>query len=289
MLDPARGSRDEEESSPWQSTRDLLLSPDNGSDDGALSVTTRLDPSMAMHDRRTLMLMSIRDDTHRAPLGREIFDAIAIDFVEGKLRPGATLNSVDLAARFGTSRTPVREALADLERQGIIVIPPRRRPYVPMQTTKQMKDVYDLRAALFTLVSELIVSDCPVERIAELKPWQEALEDDTARGAANDYFWHNVGFRLCEIRLAGNEELQRVLGSIGLRTLHFRHESLSQPGRLEHSLALHQELINAYENRDRDKAIAATQKLIRGGYAALHRSGLYEDTDANETEKPTER
>ena len=70
-----------------------------------------LTPESAMRDRRALMLMSIRDAGGHEPLAQDIFDALAIDIVEGRLRPGDTLNSVDLARRFGTSRTPVREAL----------------------------------------------------------------------------------------------------------------------------------------------------------------------------------
>src|SRR5579875_3749368 len=58
-----------------------------------------LEPSAALRDRRALLLMSIRETGERAPLAQEIFDSIAIDIVEGRLRPGESLNSVDLAQR----------------------------------------------------------------------------------------------------------------------------------------------------------------------------------------------
>lgn len=234
----------------------------------------RLDPATALQNRRALMLASMRDDTERAPLAQQIFDEIAISIVEGRLRPGDSLNSVGLARRFNTSRTPVREALAELERQGAIVVPPHRRPYVAYVTLRQVKDIYDLRASLFSLVSELIVDECPDERLAELWEWQEALEDDAARGAVDDYFWHNVGFRLVEIRLAGNEQLQRILGMLGMRTLQFRHLSLSQPGRLQRSVEDHRRLLIAYEERDKVAATAMTRGLIMAGYRVLSRSGF---------------
>lgn len=235
---------------------------------------TSLDPAKALHNRRDLMLMSLRDSGERAPLAQEIFDELAIAIVEGRLLPGETLNSVELSRRFRTSRTPVREALAELERQGVIVVPRRRQPYVAEATLQQIKDVYDLRASLFSLVSELIVDNCPIEALRDLWAWQEALECDAARGSVDDYFWHNVGFRLVEVRLAGNEELQRILSGLGMRTLQFRHGSLSQPGRLKRSAEDHRRLVVAYEERDRDTATAITRALIMGGYRALRRSEL---------------
>lgn len=233
-----------------------------------------LSPESALRDRRSLMLASMRDDADRAPLAQQIFDEIAIAIVEGRLRPGDSLNSVGLARRFNTSRTPVREALADLERQGAIAVPPHRRPYVAHVTLSQAKDVYDIRAALFALVSELIVECCPAGLLAELWRWQEALERDAKLGAVDDYFWHNVGFRLVEVRLAANEQLQRMVGMLGIRTLQFRHLSLSQPGRLQRSVEDHRRLLIAYEERDRTAAIAMSRSLIMAGYHALERSGL---------------
>jgi DNA-binding GntR family transcriptional regulator len=233
-----------------------------------------LEPAIATSDRRAMMLLSIRDMADREPLAQEIFDEVAIDIVEGRLRPGDSLNSVDLARRFGTSRTPVREALAELERHGVVAVPPRRRPYVVHATLKQVHDMYVLRANLFSLVSELIVDNCPTERLAELWKWQRALEDDAARDAVDDYFWHNVGFRLVEVGLSGNGELQRTLHTLGLRTLQFRHLSLSQPGRIQRSVADHRRLLTAYEERDKNAATGMTRALIMGGYRAIERSGL---------------
>ena len=230
-------------------------------------------PANAIRDRRALMLQSIRDTGDRAPLAQDIFDEIAIAIVEGRLLPGHRLNSVELARRFGTSRTPVREALTELERQGVIVMPARRRPYVASVSMKQVKDIYDLRASLFTLVSELIVDNCRAADLAGLWTWQAALEEDAASDAVDDYFWHDVGFRLAEVRLAGNEDLQRTVAALGIRTLQIRHISLSLPGRLQRSAADHRRLLLAYAGRDKATATSIARNLIMSGYRAIERSG----------------
>lgn len=236
--------------------------------------TIPLDPFAALHDRRALLLMSIRDAEERAPLVQKIFDEVAIAIVEGRLRPGDTLNSVELARRFGTSRLPVREALTALERQGLVVVPPRRRAYVAQATLQHIKEIYDLRACLSALASELIVAAGSHGRLQELWIWQEALEDDARRGAVEDYFWHNVGFRLVEVRIAGSDELARMLATLGLRTLQYRHLSLAQPGRLARSAEDHRRLLLAYEDGDRDTAVCMTRALVMSGYRAIEQSGL---------------
>jgi DNA-binding GntR family transcriptional regulator len=258
-------------------------------DPGTGASEYQLDPATAVANRRELLLLSLRESTGRAPLAQQIFDEIAIAIVDGRLRPGQILNSVELARRFQTSRTPVREALAGLERQGVVVVPHRRRPYVAPVTLRQIKDIYDLRASLFTLTAELIVDECPTERLAALWRWQEALEDDVAREAVEDYFWHNVGFRLVEVRLTGNEELQRTVGALGIRTLQFRHVSLSQPVRLRESVAQHRRLLLAYEARDKATATDATRSMIMAGYRFLRQSYLLsEPSEGASTEEEEE-
>lgn len=219
--------------------------------------------------------MSVRDSEDNPPLARRIFDDVVIDIVEGRLMPGDSVNSVELAKRFGTSRTPVREALGALERQGVVVVPLRRRPYVAPVTLKQVKDVYDLRASLFTLVSELIVDTAPKARIAELWKWQSALEEDLERNSVEDFFWHSVGFRLLEAELADNDELSRHIGMLGVRTLQFRHLGLTQPGRLRQALDDYRRLLVAYEDGDKLTAVSMTRSLIMSGYQTIAGSGYF--------------
>lgn len=236
-----------------------------------------LEPQTALTHQRELMLLSIRGSADLLPLTQDIVDTLAIEIVEGTIHPGDEVNSVELARRFNTSRTPVRQALTELERQGVVVLPARKRPYVAMVTLKQVRDLYLIRTSLSELVSKLIVDECPQEEIAKLWPWQHALEADTAAEAADAYFWHNVGFRLVELHLAPNPDLHRLTSSLGLRTLQLRHLSLSLPGRLSRSVELHRQLLEAYERRDKETAVASTQELIMNGYRAIERSGLVPD------------
>ena len=240
-------------------------------------------PDHAVRRRRELMLMSVRHAGEMTPLAQTIFDELAIQIVEGGLLPGDFIDSVGLARRFGTSRTPVREALLALERQRVVVVPPRRRPSIAHVTAQHVRDVYWLRASLFTLVSELILDNYANVPLDELWTWQEALEDDARRGDIASYFWHNVGFRLLEIKLCGSEDVQRIVADLGMRTLQFRHLSLSDPAKLVRGASDHRRLLIAYEEHDKEAAAALSRGLILSGYRSMLQTTFVASKDAPHT------
>ena len=246
--------------------------------DPATIAAPGLDPVTATASRRAVILATLRAPDRETPAQR-IFDETAIAIVEGRLRPGQTLHSHELARHFSTGSTPASEALTELERRGAVVVTPPRRPAaaqasVTRATLAQLKDIYELRASLLTLVAELIVERCPDEGLAELWAWQAALEKDAERGRVDDYFWRHAGFRLIEGALTGNEELQRIIGELAIRAMQVTHLSFSLPGRLARSVADHRRLLTAYSERDRDTAVAVNRLMIMTGYRALEESGL---------------
>lgn len=200
-----------------------------------------------------------------------ICNELALDIVEGRLSPGQELNSVDLAARFEASRTPVREALLRLESEGLVSSRPRHRTEVFKPTLEQVRDIYQLRAHLHLLVSELVVESATNEQISELEAWQEVCAADVANQDGNAYFWHNIAARNAELHFAGNQELERMLRSLGLRTLQLRHLSLSLPGRSRASSARHGKLVAAYRHRDLETAKRVTVELIETGFVAIEK------------------
>ena len=206
-------------------------------------------------------------------VGDEILVSIGAAIIEGRLRPGDDLNSVELARRFGSSRTPVREALATLEREGLVEIVTHRRPRVRRLSLDEVREIYELRSELYGLVSRRIVAHCTDAQIGELAKEQEPLE---ARAAADDldgYFWSIVAFRNTEARIAANGTVRDVLDSVGVRTLQLRHLSLSLRGRMDTSLADHRQLMLAYTERDAELAVALTRSILRRGLAAVEQSG----------------
>lgn len=206
-------------------------------------------------------------------VGARILVSVGAEIIDGRLKPGDDLNSVDLARRFTSSRTPVREALQTLEREGLVEIAARKRPRVRHLGIEEVREIYELREHLYGLVSRRIVAHRTDAGLAELTRLQEALEAAATAQDLERYFWLVVEFRNAEARLAGNETVRAVLDSVGIRTLRLRHLSLSQPGRLETSADDHRRLLRAYADAEADLAAAITQSIVRRGLAAVERSG----------------
>jgi DNA-binding GntR family transcriptional regulator len=199
--------------------------------------------------------------------------SIATEIIEGRLKPGDDLNSVELARSFSCSRTPVREALFALQREGFVEIPPRRRPRVAQFTIQEVRELYELRAILYGAVSRGVVARATEDDLERLRGHLASLEHATRRNDVDSYFWINVQFRNCEASITGNATLHRMLDSLGLRVLQLRHLSLSKPGRLARSFADHERLVRAYEDRDAELAVALTRSLVKRGLATIERSG----------------
>src|SRR3954470_12017299 len=109
-----------------------------------------------------------------------IASEVAREITEGRLAPGADLNSVELATRFGTSRTPVREALMLLEKEGLVEIPPRRRPRVAGISLDEVEELYQIRAVLNSLMMQLFVRNASDAQLEEMS----ALYEEVKRTAA---------------------------------------------------------------------------------------------------------
>lgn len=199
----------------------------------------------------------------------DIACTVGADILDGKLRPGSDLNSVDLAARFSTSRTPVREALVMLEKEGLVEIPPRRRPRVADHSREEIREIYRVRAAMLGLVASEASEHASAEEIAELRAIVTAMEQAATAGDRDGYYWGNVRFHERFGELAKNRTLLRLLDSLVLRSLRFRRVTLARPDRVRRSIADHARLVTALEDRDPALAQALASANVLGALRSL--------------------
>lgn len=221
--------------------------------------------------RRELLRALSRDSG--TSLVDDILIKVASDIIEGRLKPGDDLNSVELARAFGSSRTPVREALLTLQREGFVEIEAHRRPRVAPLSLGEVRDMYRVRAHLYELVSYEVVAEASEEDLDRLEAVQARLQVAADADDVDDYFWLNVEFRNTEASLARNQSLCRLLDSLGLRMLRLRHLSLSSPGRLQVSVEDHQRMLRAYRDRDAKLAAAFSASLVMRGLRTIESSG----------------
>jgi DNA-binding GntR family transcriptional regulator len=181
---------------------------------------------------------------------------IGAEIIQGKIKAGDDLNSVELSRRFQTSRTPIREALILLEKEGLVEIPPRRRPRVRALALAEIRDIYEARAALFVLMARAASQRATEEDIRRLEELLKELRGHHARGDIESFLWANVQFFDLVTEIANNRTIRSILDSLLLRTLPLRRLSLSLGGRLSASLDDMSRIVRAFEERDANLAAA---------------------------------
>src|SRR5712672_1398226 len=197
---------------------------------------------------------------------------IGCAIIEGRLHPGDDLNTVDLSKQFQTSRTPVKEALLLLEKEGLVTVPPYRRPYVARVSLEEIREIYQVRTNLLMLVAELIVRTASDEAIASLRARLPFIREMAVSNNIDGVFWASVAFRNLEADICGNRQVKRILDSLGLRTLQLRHLSMSlAPG--EKRISFRENLVAAYEERNAPLAVELTRSMVLRSLAIIEQSG----------------
>lgn len=209
-----------------------------------------------------------RGESLVARIANEIGQAIA----SGELKPGADLNSVDLATRFGSSRTPVREALMLLEKEGLVEISPRRRPRVAAITFREIEELYEIRAHLNALVMTLFVRHAPDPALAAARQALGRLRDHAKAGDAEAFFLERAKLHDLWVDDCGNRTLKRTLDTWRKR-LSLRRLGVDRPEHMQRSLLDHERLIMAIEERDEALAAALLRAMTMVGLEAIRSSG----------------
>lgn len=213
----------------------------------------------------------VSKDDDRSSLVDDIACVVGAEILEGLRRPGSDLNSVELARRFRTSRTPTREAVVILEKEGLVEILPRRRPRVADLSILEIREMYRVRAAMLGLIAAEVVRVASDAEIAELREILREMERTEHANDRDGYYWSNVAFHERFADLAQNRTLKRILESLALRSLRLRRMTLSTPGRMERSLADHVRLVSAIEDRDAELASALIKSNVLGALKLLER------------------
>jgi len=202
-------------------------------------------------------------------IARELAD----DIVAGHLRPGHDLNSVELARRFDTSRTPVREALLLLEKEGLVEIELHRRPRVKRWSWTEICELYQVRSTLAGLVAELIVKNAPDRDLETLEIYFRSQVEACEQRDVEAYFRAMITVRETEARICGNSQLLALLEQLGLRVLQLRYFSVSTPEAMQEATADYARILLAYHERDGELAVALSRSVVLRALERIKRLG----------------
>jgi DNA-binding GntR family transcriptional regulator len=206
---------------------------------------------------------------HRA-LYQEVAERVRRLIYDGALAPGAWVDERALVARFGISRTPLREALKVLHAEGLVRLTPRRGAYVAGELTPQdLDELFPLMSLLEGLCALEAVKKAGPAELKRLEALHARLERHAAAGDVGRYYEENYLFHEAIEEVAANPWLSRTVGELRRFLRLLRGRQLRVPGRLQASLAEHRRLMRALRRRDPEEAERVMRAHLMSQRAAL--------------------
>lgn len=170
------------------------------------------------------------------------------------------LDERHLADELGVSRTPIREALMLLEKEGLIRMIPRRGAFVVRKTKLEILEMICVWGALESLAARLATKNAGDKEIAALRETFVNVDDpDSDLAAIDEYSEKNIRFHQSIIRLSKCELLQDIVDGLFVHMRAIRSRSVKERAKLSDSVVEHVHIIEALEKRDADLA----EKYVR--------------------------
>jgi DNA-binding GntR family transcriptional regulator len=200
----------------------------------------------------------------RRNLREEITETLRAAVISGELRPGVVYSAPSMAAQFGVSPTPVREAMLDLAGEGLVEGVRNKGFRVTELSDRDLDELSELRA-LVEVPTVRRIADAGVTPAAldELRPLATRIEEAAARGDLITHVAADLEFHLRLLALAGNRQLVETVRSLRARSRIYGLRSLAERGELVPSAHEHAELLDLVAAGDADGAEALMDRHIR--------------------------
>lgn len=199
--------------------------------------------------RKTDDLRLDREETSlRSMLVNRLRDLI----LDGELHPGQKLVERDLTESFGVSRSLLREALQQLQAEGLIVNILHRGPSVAVITEHEAREIYAVRALLESRAGRDFVDNAREDDIEALSAAVAALREPDVRDDPHRQLVAKNEFYAALLSGGGNSTIAQLLKLLNNRVTMLRRVSLSQPGRLTQTTGELEEIVEAARRRDGD-------------------------------------
>ena len=202
-------------------------------------------------------------------LTERVYATIKEAILELELPPGSSLVEDELARQLETSKTPVRDALLALERDGLVTKIPYKGTYVSGVSQKDITEIFELRAVLEGLAARLATRSFSPKELDEADKLLDAADEARNRGDAESSSKYGAAFHAIVHRRAENRLLIPILDKLEEQLRRLRHLSDQLSGRLEKSGRQHREILAALRTGDPVRAEAAMRNHLESVLADL--------------------
>ena len=182
----------------------------------------------------------------------QLVDHLRDEIVRGAFDPGERLRLEDVAARFDVSTMPVREALRDLESEGLVTIYPHRGAVVTELTAEDLQDIYDIRATLEAMATRLAVprmSDAACKELGNIIDQMDGQMGHVATLVKLNHQFHSTLYAE-----SGRRHLCELNRALRYRTQHYLHAYMDDLGSMALAQGEHRAILEACQSGDAEKA-----------------------------------
>ena len=199
--------------------------------------------------------------------GRDAYERLVHEIRTGALRPGDRLIETDLATRLGSSRTPVREAIRQLESDGLVTHVPRAGAVVRKLDYAEVTELYEMRAVLEGTAARFAARAASDIELSEL----EAINSEMRRASGTkDLYEANREFHAVLLNAARNRFLVKSVEAVQKTLLILGPSTMEEGDRASEAIAEHDRVLDALRARDGNSA----ETCMRAHIEAAHRARL---------------
>lgn len=213
-------------------------------------------------DKEKDSIMAVKLDTYK-PLREIVFESLREAIIKGELEPGKRLMEIQLAQKMGVSRTPIREAIRQLELEGLVIMEPRRGAYVAGLSMEDVTNVLEIRGALEGLAASLAAQRATKEEVEELSHIVERFSAYAKESNIQGLIEQDVAFHDIIYKSTGNERLLQLISSLREQVQRFRVAYISQFDNASDLLKEHQQILQAIQDKDGEKARKIAEDHIK--------------------------
>ncbi|MEJ5377790.1 MAG: GntR family transcriptional regulator [bacterium] len=183
-------------------------------------------------------------------LAEELSRVLKEAILEGSLSAGQQLVEAELKEKFGISRSPIREALRELEKKGLVEIVPRKGAFVRSISSKDIEENFPVRAVLEGLAAKEALSRLTEHEMLEMEQCLQRMRGAVEARDAKSYWEHHRIFHETFIKACGNQLLVGLLKDLRTHALWYRFSYQYYQEDLARSLSIHEKILGIFCSKD---------------------------------------
>ena len=215
------------------------------------------------------MPASSRQPRDPSPLHERIYETLRAEVISGQRKPGELLSEAELARSWGVSRSPIREALRQLEQHDLVRWAPRRGATVARLTVAGLRDIYEVREALESLSAGLAAERGSAADLAKMRDLAAEVEQAQDEGDYLRAIMLDDEFHRLMASTTRNRMLESQSGRVLDRVIMARMMVREEPGRTQEIVHEHQGILDALGQRDAKKAAEMAALHVRNARVRL--------------------